>query len=78
MQKRMQRWRRLRMKQNDLPLVADPDFMEDEIFVKHMNARHMPIGGLAEITGVPVDAWWPYHERLHRLEQQSHEHITED
>lgn len=65
------------MAKNDLPLVADPDFMEDEIFAKHMNARHMPQGGLAEMTGVPVDAWWPFHERLHKTEVCNHEHVTE-
>ena len=51
-----------------LPKVADIDKMPEETFIKHMNARHMPMAGLKKIS--PANALHgvrAYHARVHEL-----------
>lgn len=33
----------------ELPVVTSSDKMDDDTLVRHMNNRHMPIAGLAEV-----------------------------
>lgn len=65
--------------------------MDDEVFLKHLNARHMPMpdngqGGVVlahvpNMTPTLRRAWEAYHRRIHRTETQEHDHrdwITAD
>ena len=51
-----------------LPIVANVDKMPEDTFIKHMNARHMPMAGLRRLS--PANALVglrAYHARVHEL-----------
>lgn len=56
----------------ELPVVADPDNMDNETFLKHFNARHVPMAGLTRVipSGIPGDEdehlLRLYHDHVHR------------
>jgi len=60
---------------SDLPTVRSADSMDDETFVKHINARHMPIGGMSKARQAfeGESLLRAYHDRLHR-EAPNHNH----
>jgi hypothetical protein len=57
--------------------VAAPEDMDDETFIKHLNARHAPedFAGLRALTTARLDsAYRTYHERCHNQFEYDHEH----
>lgn len=61
------------------PVVQDPDTMSDEVMIKHMNHRHVPIAGLAKF----VDYMSPgviatvrgYHDHVHRVGREDRDPV---
>ena len=57
----------------DKPVVKPISLMDDETFLKHLNARHLPLAGLSVVgkSNVPGDEdehlLRAYHDRLHDL-----------
>jgi hypothetical protein len=57
--------------------VVSIDDMDDETFLKHLNARHAPrdFAGLRALTTARLDiAYRTYHERCHANGEYDHEH----
>ena len=58
---------------DEVPLVKAADDMDVETFLKHMNARHTPLGKMTKIgrSNIPGDEnenlLRIYHERTHKL-----------
>jgi hypothetical protein len=55
--------------------VKSSKFMDDETFVKHMNAGHMPVAGMSSLpTNMPgwtariLKTWRNYHRYVHLRE----------
>lgn len=59
------------MTDEPLKAVKSADDMDTETFLKHMNARHMPIGGMKAVgrSNIPNDhdenLLRAYHDRIH-------------
>ena len=57
-----------------LPVVKSADEMDAETFLKHINARHTPIGGMTVFgrSAVPGDEneslLRAYHDKIHEVE----------
>jgi hypothetical protein len=57
----------------ELPLVAAPSLMGDDVFVKHFNARHTNPGAVPMIQPIDIRKSWPdqtatyraYHRKIH-------------
>lgn len=67
---------------DDLVTVPNADDMDDEIFQKHFNARHLPdirLEGNIRIDDRNLAAFRAYHERIHALGLGNfdHEHARE-
>jgi hypothetical protein len=53
---------------DELRVVADPDSMDEDIFIKHVNKSHMPIAGLKKLSPVrQMPGLRAYHARCHEL-----------
>lgn len=67
-----------------LPLVKNADQMDETTFLKHINARHVPLAGMSKVgkSNVPGDEeetlLRAYHDILHSSNpehiEQSHTH----
>lgn len=66
-----------------LPQVKSADDMDAETFLKHINARHVPIGGMTKFgkSNVPGDQdenlLRAYHDRLHAAGPIKSKHSNE-
>lgn len=61
------------MTDRELPKVKSADDMDAETFLKHFNARHMPLGGLKKMgkSNIPgddnEDLLRTYHRKVHEF-----------
>lgn len=72
-------------------IVADPASMDDETFIKHMNARHMPVAGLDSLDAnhpgvkVTLQSWRGWHNsahyyadvHMHNYQAMTHDHLED-
>lgn len=68
---------------SDLPVVKSADDMDVDTFLKHINARHVPIGKMTHFgkSNIPNDEdehlLRAYHDRLHKVGPIVSEHSNE-
>jgi hypothetical protein len=62
------------MAEEPLPLVKSTAEMDVETFLKHINARHLPLGGMTVVgrSNIPGDEdeslLRAYHDKIHEVE----------
>lgn len=59
-----------RILSEEIVSVVDAREMDDETFVKHMEARHLPMGGMKRLVwrrGQDISYVRAYHERVHAI-----------
>ena len=80
------RRRRPAEEEMDIVTVVNCDEMNDEVFIKHLNARHAGDPGVQNVTYMPLSlpsyhrTLRAFHERLHDISlpgQYSHDHEVE-
>lgn len=68
---------------SDMPVVKSTDDMDAETFLKHINARHVPIGGMTKFgkSNVPGDEdenlLRAYHDKIHENGRIESKHSNE-
>lgn len=66
------------MAEDERPLVKSADEMDVETFLKHINARHVPIGKMTHFgrSNIPGDdnesLLRAYHDKIHEFDDGSH------